>query len=763
MMASLETGRVALGAMETGVRRVAVIGAGTMGSGIAAHFANAGIPVDLLDIRDADGGAGPAKAGIARQLKTAGFMTASAANLVKPGTIEDDLDRVAQADWIVEAVIENLDIKRKLYARLEGLRKPGSIVASNTSTIPRAALVEGATEAFKRDFIITHFFNPPRVMELLELVIAPETSTQVEQTVRAAARHALGKTAVDCRDTPGFIANRIGCFWIAVAILEAARRGLSIEEADAVQTVFGIPRTGAFGLMDLIGIDLIPTVWGSLADALPETDELHAFDLPKWDVAARLIAAGALGRKTGAGFYRKNKDGSREVLDLASGEYRPQQALAPDALPGGGRDVRALLADDGPLGQYAAAVLARVVAYAATHGPDIAVETADIDVAMQLGYSWREGPLKLAEKAGLDTVCASIESLGLAVPALLEAGPVDRSSPKGEAVSVAALLSGADEIAGNADASLRDIGDGLAVFEIHTKMNSISPAVQDILEQAVARAGAGYRALLIANASPRAFSAGADLGHFYGVIEQGDFAGLHRFIRRGQELFLALKYASVPVVAAVQGVALGGGCELSLHADAVIAHSEARLGVPEANLGVLPGWGGCTQLLLRTQAGGGTGGPLAAAASAFELVRGAYVSGSAPEAAEHRFLRPGDDIVMHRDDVFSAARARAIAMADGYAAPDRAMIPVTGRSGWLSLMSNVRGAVAAGRLTETDARVAGAIAEVLTGGADGDPSRLQSEDDLMRLECEALVGLARTPETRDRMGHFLKTGKPLRN
>lgn len=758
-----QTLMTALGARESGIGRAAVLGAGTMGSGIAAQFANAGIPVDLLDMSGGDSGSGPAEAGIARQLNAGGFMSPSAADLVRPGSIDRDLEWVADADWIIEAVVENLDIKRDLYRRIDALRKPGSVISSNTSTIPRAALISGASANFGRDFVITHFFNPPRSMELMELVTAQETDPAVAKVVRGAAKNVLGKTVIACRDTPGFIANRIGCYWLAVALLEAARMGLTIEEADAVQSALGVPRTGVFGLMDLVGIDLIPSVWGSLAAALPAGDDLHAFDLPDWDVAKALIAAGSHGRKTGAGFYRKGKDGSREVLDLESGGYRAHRPANAAALPGAGRNLAALVGDEGRLGRYAASVLARVIAYAASHGADIAVDAGDIDVAMQLGYSWRDGPFALARSVGLADMRERITSLGIAVPPLLEDDSDLSANEPVVGLSLPALLSGATILAGNDAASLRDIGDGLAVFEIHRKMNSIAPAVQDVLEAAIAQAGKSYRALVIANGSAKAFSAGADLQYFLGAIERKDFSGLASFIRRGQHLFLALKYAPVPVVAAVQGVALGGGCELALHADAIVAHAEARFGLPEVNLGVIPGWGGCTQALLRAQELARPSGPLAAANSAFECVSAAFVSGSALEARERELLRPTDAIVMHRDMVFAAARTRALDLADGYMPPPPALLTVTGRSGWLSLTTAARNGVAAGRMTGTDLRIAGVIAEIMTGGQSGDPSRPMSEDDLMQLECDGLLELAQTPETLARMAHFMESGKPLRN
>jgi len=326
-----------------------------------------------------------------------------------------------------------------------------------------------------------------------------------------------------------------------------------------------------------------------------------------------------------------------------------------------------------------------------------------------------------------------------------------------------ALLAGANEIEGNGEASLRDIGDGLAIFEIHRKMNSFDPAVQDVLEKTLALAGRGYRALILANGSDRAFSAGADINHFLGLVERQDFGGLTRFIRRGQELFQAMKYAPVPVVAAVRGVALGGGCEFALHADAIVADADARFGLPEARLGVLPAWGGCTQMLLRAQAQPAVAGPLAPANAVFDLVLHAWVPGSARKAREKGFLRDGDVIVEAGGDVFATARARAMDLAQDYTPPEKPLITVTGHSGWLGLMQSAYGMGYAGRLTATDLRIGGAVADVLTGGPTGEYLWRVGEDDLMRREVDALIELCKTAETRDRMAHFLKTGEPLRN
>ncbi|MBZ6078492.1 3-hydroxyacyl-CoA dehydrogenase/enoyl-CoA hydratase family protein [Microvirga puerhi] len=763
----------ALGMETSGIRRVAVIGAGSMGSGIAAQFANAGILVDLLDVPGHENRNGPAEGGVARQVKAGGFMGAECPTLVRTGNVSDHLHRLAEADWIVEAVIEDLAIKRDLYRRIETIRRPGTIVSSNTSTIPRAELVEGLRDDFARDFIITHFFNPPRVMQLVEIVSAPENRADLVKRAVTASEAVLGKTVVMCRDTPGFIANRIGCYWIAVGICEAMRLGLSVEEADAVNAAFGIPRTGVFGLLDLIGIDLVPHVWGSLMRMLPVTDDIHTFDLPANPLVRTMIAGGRHGRKTSQGFYRKTKDGSREVLDLTSSTYRPEASVARDALPGGG-DLAALLADDGKLGTYAFSVLSHVVAYAAQHGSELAADVAAIDTAIALGYSWREGPFRLADRAGINTLVKRMAAAGKPVPPLLtgieaqngfyDRGPLLTTGAGRASLKAPSLLSEAAVIAGNTGARLRDIGDGVACFEVTTKMGTLGPDAFDMLEDTLARAGQDYQALVIGNEDARAFSAGADLSFILRLIDGDGLEALRSYIGRGQELFLAMKYLPVPVIAAAHGFALGGGCELMLHADAIVAHAELNAGLPEMKVGLIPAWGGCTQLLLRAQEGESAKGPVASATRAFETIQSAGMSGSALQAREMGLLRNTDGIVMHRSHLIPAAKSRALAMVEeGYSPPERALLTAAGPSGRLGLLAPVSAAVQAGRLSATDDVIAGMLASVLVGGSGGDPTRLMTEADVMRLERETLVALAKMPTTRVRMEHMRKTGKPLKD
>lgn len=773
------------GVERAGIRRAAVIGAGSMGGGIAAQFANAGIPVDLLDIPGGEGASrhAPAQTGIERQLRAGGFMDPAVAALVRPGNTEDDLARLADADWIVEAIIEDPDAKRALYARIDTVRKPGSIVSSNTSTIPRAALVEGAGERFRADFVITHFFNPPRVMRLVELVSTAENDSAVVERARLACETVLGKTVVDCNDTPGFIANRIGCYWMAVGVLEALRLGVTPEEADAVAVALGAPKTGVFGLLDLVGIDLVPHVWGSLLKALPPEDGAHAFDLPADGLIRTLIGRGLFGRKAKAGFYRLAADRSREVFDPASGDYRPERPFDPESLPGGGRDVAALVADDGRLGRYAWSVLSHLVAYTGACAPEIAADTAAVDTAIALGYAWRDGPFALAQKAGLADIVARLEREGRAVPPLLRhahaaqgffnaAGAPLLSDGQGYraqadaasgVIRLAAVKAAGKTIAGNEAASLYDLGDGVACFEIHTKLNSLAAGVFDLIEEALARAGKDFSALVIGNDDPRAFSAGADLAFIAALVERQDWRALEAYIARGQALYLQLKYAPFPVVAAAHGFALGGGCELTLHADTVVSHAELTIGLPEFKVGIIPAWGGTTQLLVRAQAGR-AGDAVSAARRAFDIVTAAETSQSARHAFSLGLLRAGDGIVMNRDLLLAAAARRAAELREaGYRPPEKAAIELAGKAGYEHLVEIARDKRDANVFTQTDVAIAESLARVLTGGADAAAGGAQTEEAAMRRELEALLDLAAKPETQERIRHVLATGKHLRN
>ena len=772
------------------IERAAVIGAGVMGAGIAAHLANAGIPVDLLDIvpEGADDRDIVARTALGKlqKSKPAAFMERRAARLVTPGNIEDHLERLAAADWIVEAVIEKLEVKRALYARIDAVRKPGSLVSSNTSTIPLAALVEGLPERFAGDFLITHFFNPPRYMRLLELVAGPSTRPEALATMRDFADRRLGKGVVACHDTPGFIGNRIGIYWLQCAVGEAIASGLSVEEADAVLgRPAGIPKTGVFGLLDLVGLDLMPHVLASMQSRLPADDPFHAvFSVP--ERVQRMIADGYTGRKGKGGFYRLDTSGGRKVrqaIDLATGDYAPVQRPRVDAVAAareGG--LRALLEHDSAAGRYAWRVLARTLAYAARLVPEIADDVVAVDEAMRLGYNWGHGPFELIDRLGTAWFAERLAADGLEVPPLLalaagrpfyrvEAGRLEHLGTDGAYRAVTRpdgvlLLADvkrlAPPLARNGSASLWDLGDGVLCVEFHTKMNAVDPDILAMLRTAVDTVAQGHRALVLYNEGEQ-FSAGANLGLVMFAANVAAWDQLEAMVAEGQQTYLALKRAPFPVVGAPSGLALGGGCEVLLHCDAIQAHAESYVGLVEVGVGVIPAWGGCKELLLRWQRDPRRpGGPMPPVAGTFETVSLARVATSAAEARELKFLGPDDGITMNRDRLLADAKARALALADGYQPPEPATLTLPGPSGKAALDMAVHGFRLQGKATAHDVVVGDALAGVLSGGATDVTAEVE-EQALLDLERAAFMRLLRTPATLDRIEHMLETGKPLRN
>ena len=774
------------------IEKVAVIGAGVMGGGIAAQVANAGIPVLLLDVvpEGAENRNAVAEGAILRMLKAdpAPFMSKRAAKLVTPGNIEDHLDVLADCDWIVEVVVERLDVKQDLYRKIEAARKPGSIVSSNTSTLPLSKLTEGLPESFARDFVITHFFNPPRYMRLLEIVAGPATRPEAVEIMAAFADERLGKGVVLCNDTPGFVANRIGTFWIQCAIVEALDRGLTVEEADAVMgRPLGIPKTGIFGLLDLVGIDLMPHVDRNLAETLPADDAYQAIrrELP---LIAQMIEDGYTGRKGKGGFYRLNKAGGKRVKEarnLATGDYAPAGKAVLESLQAskaGG--LRALVEHDDRGGLYAWAVVSQTLAYAASLVPEIADDIHAVDRAMQLGYNWKYGPFELIDRLGADWLAAHLDEAGVAVPPLLqtaaEAGgfyriesgrrqmlTVDGSYadlPRPEGVLLLADIKLRSEpLAKNGSASLWDVGDGVTCLEIHTKLNTIDPEVLAIIKKAIDITGKDHKALVIYNEGDH-FSAGANLGLALFAANTALWPMIEDMVAQGQKAYTALKRAPFPVVAAPSGLALGGGCEILLHSDAVQAHAESYIGLVEVGVGVVPAWGGCKELLARLAADQKRPhGPMPPVTQAFQTIGLADVAKSAFEAREKGFMRPMDGITFNRERLLADAKAKALLLAEGYAPPEPILLSLPGPSGKAALDLAVRDLRAKGMATPHDETVADALAEVLTGGPDADHIEPIAEDDLLKLEREAFMRLVKTGPTLARMEHTLETGKPLRN
>lgn len=795
------------------IKKVGVIGSGTMGMGIAAQIANAGLPVRLLDIVPKDAGADKASrdaiaaSAVQKALKTdpAPFMDPGYAKRIEVGNLEDDLENLADCDWIIEVIVEDLKIKRSLYEKLETVRKEGAAVSSNTSTIPLQLLIEDRSEAFRQHFLITHFFNPPRYMRLLEIVRGAETRPAVADAVQTFCDMRLGKGVVPCKDTPAFIANRIGTFWFQVAVNGAFDYGLSVEEADAITgRPMGIPKTATFGLLDLIGIDLMPLLADSMLQTLPEQDAYRDVyeDRP---LIHRMIEQGYTGRKGKGGFYRINRAGGKKVkeaIDLASGDYAPvneNPSLGSiEAAKQGGLKALVQHADKG--GRYAWYVLARALGYAADLVGTIADDIVAIDRAMVLGYNWKQGPFQLIDALGTGWFAENLAADGLPVPEILknadgrplytvEQGklhfmqrsgryaPVER--PEG-VLLLEDIKRAGKPLKKNGSASLWDIGDGVVCLEFHTKMNALDQRIIEMAEKALHLIGDGsgaYKALVLYNEGSN-FSVGANLGEALFAINVGLWPQIEQNLEQGQMTFKAMKYAPFPVIGAPAGMALGGGCEILLHCDAIQAAAETYIGLVEAGVGIVPGWGGNKELLIRVREAQQANidrvklpagwqpskpGPIQQLQPAFENIAMAKVAKSAPEARKLMFLRPSDGITMNRDRLLADAKARALAMAEaGYqppTEPDYFLPGAHGRATMELMLTDMR---LLDQLTPHDEVVVDELGTVLTGG-DTDYVEPISEDEMLRLEREAVVRLMKTPGSIARIEHMLNTGKPLRN
>ena len=777
------------------IRRAAVIGAGTMGSGIAAQLANAGIPVLLLDIvppgaTDRNALAAGALARM-RTLQPAPFMSAEAIALVTPGNVEDDLGALGDVDWIIEAVFEDPAVKAPLYQKLDAARRAGSIITSNTSTIPLQALIAGQSDAFARDFAITHFFNPPRYMRLLELVSGPQTRAEVTVALHSVCDERLGKGVVVCKDTPGFIANRIGTFFMYCAMHEALKHGLTVEETDAVcGKPMGLPKTGIFGLTDLVGLDLMPHIMKSFHATLPAGDAFLALPMTFAPMAA-LIAAGNTGRKSkGGGFTRLVPDAAggrtKEVVDLQTGAYRPERApqLASVAAARGKRALATLVGFDDKGGRFAASLLAQGLSYAASLVPTIADRVSAVDQALRLGYGWTFGPFELIDQLGAANFAALLTKHGIAVPPLVamnkpfyrvEGGVLEELLPGGTYSAVPradGVLSLADvkrrsaPVMKNGSASVWDIGDGVLCLEFTSKMNTLDPDIMAMIRQIIAAVGTGagaHKALVICNEAEN-FSVGANLGLAMFSLNIAMWDAVEQSVADGQNTYAALLHAPFPVVSAPAGMALGGGTEILLHSDAVQAAAESYIGLVEVGVGIIPGWGGCKEMLLR-HVGPVQAHPakaMAATAQVFQTIATAKTSSSAAEARTIGYFRSSDGITMNRDRLLADAKAKALALVRGYAAPAPRSVVLAGARGKSMLMAGVATMAAAGKVTAHDQVVAEHLATVLTGG-DTTGTVALDENALLSLERAHFMQLAHTSGSLARIEHMLATGKPLRN
>lgn len=797
-------------------KKIAVLGSGVMGSGIAAQIANAGVPVVLLDIvpKDASDRSMLAKNAIEKMLKTdpAPFMHPKCAKLITPGNLEDDLKLLADCEWIIEVVLEDLNVKHATYQKINAVRKKGSIVSSNTSTIPLHNLIENQGPDFAADFMITHFFNPPRYMRLLELVTGPKTRKDAIQQVRDFCDKNLGKGVVECHDTPGFIANRIGTFWLQAGVNEAVQQGISIEAADGVMSKpVGIPKTGVFGLIDLVGIDLMPKLSASLLSTLPPNDEYRKIyqDLP---FVRDMIAAGYTGRKGKGGFYRLNTSNGGKVKEVfklrADGfnpdaDYAPEQKVKLPSMEAGKQGLRAVVESNDVGGKYARAVLFQTLAYAASLVPEIAGTIADVDEAMRLGYNWKYGPFEMIDQLGPKWFAGQLQAQGKSVPALLEKikdqnfyrttnGTLEYFGVDGAYHAIKRadgvlllrdIKRGAKPVHKGASAALWDIGDQVLCLEFTGKMNAIDDTVFEAIHAAIKLIGDGksgaYKALVVYNEGDN-FSAGANLGLALFAMNIALWPQIDEMVAGGQRAYKALKFAPFPVVGAPSGLALGGGCEILLHCDHVQAHAETYVGLVEVGVGFVPGWGGCKEMILRALADEraaydkATGGkqmwfspkntPMGAVRRTFETIGTAKVAKSAMDAQEIGYFRARDGVTMNRDRLLFDAKKKALELAQNYTAPTPVEdIRLPGPTGALALDMAVSDLRKSGKASPYDVTVSAALARVLSGGTKADWTVPMKEDDLLKLEREEFAKLGRDPRTHARIEHMLETGKPLRN
>ena len=722
------------------IKTAAVLGAGSMGAGIAALLASGGIKVHLLDLpADGEDRDERARKGIETQVKRHGFTRPEYAERVVPGNTEDHLDRLAEAEWIVEAVFEDIDVKRDTFAKVDKHRTPGTPVTSNTSTIPLETLLAESSDEFKGDFAITHFFNPPRVMRLVELVQGPDTRPEIADALRQVLERDLGKVVVDCRDTPGFIANRIGTFWMGAGAQVAFEQGIAPEQADtAFGKPFGIPRTGVFGLFDYVGLQVAPHIWGTLLKALPADDAMQDFGVTDSPQFKELLEKGYTGRTAESGFYR----GRDEVYDFEAHDYRPKKSYE---VP---KSARELMESDTPEGHYARELFRLTLKYCCDTAEEIASTVEQIDVTMELGYGWKKGPFALADSIGLDYVASLYDT----PPALLAAaqaaggfyvdgqvlstsGELTQRADREGVVRISELVEGAQVVAENAGATVYKLDDGIGVFVYKTPLNSSTDDVTELFTKA---GEWDLKALVIANDEERAFSAGANLPRLAEISgPNGDPEARKATIRQGIDGLHALRRAPYPVVGAVRGVALGGGMELLLHTDAAVIHGETRVGFPERNVGLFPAWSGPVRLLERLLELG--------VPNAHKVAYDALLNVRPVPAFNVDFWRKNDRVIMSPDHVVEQALDLARSLVDGYTAPADAELPLTSET-----LEYTDG-------SETDRAIGEALASVFAGEGKA------TEAELADRQVTAASDVLARQENADRAEHMAKTRKPLNN
>ncbi len=762
-----------------------------MGARIAAHFANAGVPALLLDLATPTEGDrnAAARRGLeaAAKQKPPAFFSDSAKRLITLGNFDDDLARIAECDWVIEAIVENLEAKRALWEKVEPHAGKAAVLSTNTSGIPIRSICQGFPAEFCRRFLGTHFFNPPRYLHLVELVPGPETAEDVLLATAAFCDRRLGKGVVPAKDTPNFIANRIGGFFGATVHKLVAEEDLTVEEADLLTgPLIGLPKSASFRLLDIIGLD----VWRAVLENLAanEIDPWRErFALPGF--LAEMLERGWLGEKTGQGFYRRvERDGKRviEVIDLKTFEYRErhepgfESVKEADGIADLPARLRHLVAAEDRAGKFLWKLLADVFAYSAERVPEISDRIVEIDRAMRWGYAFTLGPFETWDALGFEQTARRMQAEGRQLPENVErmlaegatsfyretgkdgslrreyfdlaAGRYAELEDRAGILELDALKRAGGAVAESEAASLVDLGDGVLCVEFHSKMNVLNEGSFEMLRRGLEEAERNFRALVIANQGQH-FSAGADLSFFLSAARNGEFDRVEEFLKRFQELNLALKYAAVPVVAAPFGYTLGGGCEVVLHAAAVQAGAELSMGLVEGNVGLIPAGGGTKELLAN----------LGDAEAAFKLISRAVMSGSAAHAKELGLLGPCSRITMNPERLVADAKRLAALLAEDYAprAPSE-ILEVEGEAGYAKLKLQAWLAHEAGRITDFDLAIAEKLAYVVSGGRLTGKQAVP-EEYLLELEREAFLSLCGMKAAQERIEHMLRTGKPLRN
>ena len=795
------------------IRSVAVLGAGVMGRQLAALLANAHLKITLLDVLPTAPTAAEEARGLSlaspevrnrlareavealRRASPPALFLPEMGDAIRVGNLTDHLGWLKEVDWILEAVAEDVSIKQALFAAVDAHRSPGTLVSSNTSSLRLGRLAAGRSEDFRRHFLGTHFFNPPRYMRLLEIAGTAETDPAVLEGMEAFGASALGKGVVRAKDTPGFIANRVGVHATLLAFRVMEEEGLSVEEVDALTgPPLGRPRTAALRTLDLVGLDTFARVVQAIGEQAEGDEERPRFRLPA--LVEALVETGRLGEKSGAGFYRSGPDGTRLALDVKTLEYRPAERApfpALEAMRGvedPGERLRRLLGGGNRAAALAWRMLAGTLRYAAARIPEIAEEPLALDQAMRWGFGWDLPPFAAWDAIGVGEAARRLQAEGATLPPLVEAvlaaeprtfyGEKDgtrtvfdpktrghRVVPEDPAVlSLVRRKAAGALVERRGGASLVDLGDGVLALEFHSKMNALGGDAIALLERGLARAAADFAALLIGNQGAH-FSAGADLSLLLFAAEEGDWDEIDGMVRAFQRAVRSVREAAVPVVAAPFGRTLGGGAEVTLAAHRAVAAAETYMGLVETGVGLIPAGGGCAEMLRRhmTLLPPDSGlDPQPLLKRAFETIAFAKVSSSAEEARRLLLLRPEDEIVMNPDRLLAEAKAAALhlARAGGPPLPPAGPIPVLGEPGFATLALGIHLAHRAGHITAYEREIATALARVLTGGERPHPGTATAEE-IMDLEREAFLRLLGRKETQERIRHTLKTGKPLRN